>query len=193
MYILLFHAIPVELSRRTHISYCFIDLAKMHSFLFPEDINGSPTRQRPQQSTTSPRRTTTQETTRAPPPRMPTRAPLTIPQQNFSAPPPPTYAPPPIPMLKEKPAISITELAILDQRQEPGLQRSKSKWSRREIINLSSFKERREAKARAAEAMPEIEVVLPPLSPVVNEEFWRTGRYSVATSPRGDGMGYLAF
>jgi len=95
--------------------------------------------------------------------------------------------------MKEKPSISITELTIPNQRQEPELQRWKSKWSRREIIGISSFKERREAKARAAEALAEIEVVLPPLSPVVDEEFWRTGRYSVATSPRGEAMGYLAF
>ncbi|GAB7328683.1 hypothetical protein MBLNU13_g00606t1 [Cladosporium sp. NU13] len=106
---------------------------------------------------------------------MPTRAPPTIPQQNVSAPPPPTYAPPPVPVMKEKPSISVTELSISDGKQMPGLQRSKSMWSRREIVGVSSFKERREAKARAAAAMPEIDVVLPPLSPIVDEEFWRTG------------------
>ena len=160
----------------------------MHSFLFPEDINGPSTRPRLQQSSTNTRKTT-QETSKAPP-RMLTRAPPTIPQQNVSAPPPPTYAPPPIPTMKEKPSISITELAIPHHKQEPGLQRSKSMWSRRDIIGVSSFKERREARARAAAAMPEIDV-LPPLSPVVDEEFWRTGRYP--TSPLGSGMVHLAF
>lgn len=165
----------------------------MHSFLFPEDLNGPSTRQRPQQSTANNTRKMIQETSRALPPRMPTRAPPSIPQHNISAPPPspPTYAPPPIPMTKEKPAISITELSIPDQSQEPGLQRSRSKWSRREISSISRIRERREAKARAAAAMSEVEVALPPLSPVVDEESWRTGRYS--PSPRGEGMGYLAF
>jgi hypothetical protein len=93
-------------------------------------------------------------------------------------------------MMKEKPAISSTELTMPDRKQEPGLQRSKSMWSRRDIIGVSSFKERREARARAAAAMPEIDV-LPPLSPVVDEEFWRTGRYP--TSPLGSGMVHLAF
>jgi hypothetical protein len=94
----------------------------------------------------------------------------------------------PSPLLHHQPtpAISITEVSIPDQRQEPGLQRSKSKWSRREIVGISTFKERREAKARAAAAMPEIDVVLPPLSPVVDEEFWRTGRY-----PTEPGMGVV--
>jgi len=164
--------------------------AKMHSFLFPEDLYAPSTRPRAQLSTANTRKTT-QENSRAPPPRMPTRAPPTIPQQNVSAPPPPpTYAPPPIPMMKvkEKPAtaISITELSlsIPKRQQEPGLQRSRSKFS------VSSFKERREARARAAAAMPEIDVVLPPLSPIVDEEFWRTGRYP--TSP-GMGMVHVAF
>jgi len=168
----------------------------MHSFLFPEDITSPSTRPRAQRFPANFSKTT-QETNRATP-RMPTRAPPTIPQQqNVSAPPPPpTYAPPPVPMMKvkEKPAtaISITELSlsIPDQPQEPGLQRSKSRWSRRQIIKVSSFKERREAKARAAVAMPEIDVVLPPLSPIVDEEFWRTGRYP--TSP-GMGMVHVAF
>lgn len=161
----------------------------MHSFLFPEDINSPSTQPRLQQPTANSRKTT-QEISKATTPRMPARAPPTIPQPNVSAPPPPTYAPPPIPMMKEKPAISITELTIPDRKQEPGLQRSKSMWSRRDIIGVSSFKEKREARARAAVAMPEIDV-LPPLSPVVDEEFWRTGRYP--TSPLGSGMVHLAF
>ena len=122
---------------------------------------------------------------------MPTRAPPTVPQHSVSVPPPPTYAPPPIAMMKEKASISITELTVPDHVQEPGLQRSKSKWSRRETISMSSFKERREAKARAAAAVPEIDVVLPPLSPLVDEEFWPTGRYP--TSPLGLGMVHVAF
>jgi hypothetical protein len=92
--------------------------------------------------------------------------------------------------MKEKPAISITELTIPDSSPGPGLQRSKSKWSRREIIGISGFKERREAKARAAVTLPEIEVLLPDLSPVVDEEFWRTGRYP--TEP-GMGMVHVVF
>lgn len=186
-------AIPCY-SSQALASYTFsiaLESTNMHSFLFPEDINGPSTRPKLQQQSTANTRKTTQETSRTPTPRMPTRAPPTIPQQEISAPPPPTYAPPPIPMLKEKPAISITELSIPDRKQEPGLQRSKSMWSRREIIGVSSFKERREAKARAAAAMPEIDVVLPPLSPIVDEEFWRTGRYP--TSPLGSGMVHLAF
>jgi hypothetical protein len=165
------------------------ELAKMHSFLFPEDITGPSTRPRAQQTTANSRRTI-QETNRAPPPQMPSRAAPTVPEQDVCAPPPPTYAPPPIPMMKvkEKPAtaISITELSlrIPDQQQEPGLRRSRSKFS------VSSFKERREAKARAAATMSDIDVVLPPLSPVVDEEFWRTGRYP--TSP-GMGMVHVAF
>ena len=162
----------------------------MRSFLFPEDINGSSTRPRLQQQSSASTRKTTQEISEAPP-RMPTRAPPTIPQQNVSAPPPLTHAPPPIPMMKEKPAISITELAISDRKQELGLQRSKRIWSRREIIRVSNFKKGSEAKARAAAAMPEIDVVLPLLSPVVDEEFWRTGRYP--NSPLGSGMVNLAF
>lgn len=179
-------------SSRVLASYTFsivLESAKMHSFLFPEDITGPSTRPRLQQSAASTRKTS-QETSKAPP-RMPTRAPPTIPQQNVSTPPPPTYASPPVPTMKEKPTISIIELAISDRKQEPGLQRSKSMWSRRETIGISSFKERREAKARAAAAMPEIDVVLPPLSPIVDEEFWRTGRYP--TSPLGSGMVHLAF
>jgi hypothetical protein len=179
----LFHPTPSR-ALTSHTFPTTVDSAKMHSFLFPEDINGPSTRPRLQQSTASTRKPT--QRTNATPPRMPTRAPPTIPQQAISAPPPPTYAPPPIPMMKEKPAISITEVSIPDQRQEPGLQRSKSKWSRREIVGISTFKERREAKARAAAAMPEIDVVLPPLSPVVDEEFWRTGRY-----PTEPGMGVV--
>lgn len=160
----------------------------MHSFLFPEDIDRPSTRPRLQQSAASTRKPT--QRTNATPPQMPTRAPPTIPQQTISAPPPPTYAPPPIPVMKEKPAISITELTIPDQRQGPELHRSKSKWSRREIIGISSFKERREAKARAAAALHEIDVVLSDLSPVVDEEFWRTGRYP--TEP-GMGMVHVVF
>jgi hypothetical protein len=89
-------------------------------------------------------------------------------------------------MMKEKSAISITKLSIPDQRHGPELQRSKSKWSRREIVSLANFKERREPKARATAALPEIEVVMPPLSPVVDDEFWRTGRY-----PTEPGMGVV--
>jgi hypothetical protein len=92
--------------------------------------------------------------------------------------------------MKEKPAISITELTIPDSRPEPELQRSKSKWSRREMVSFSNFKERREARARAAVALPEINVVLPDLSPVVDEEFWRTGRHP--TEP-GMGMVHVVF
>ena len=189
MYILLFHAIPVELSRRTHISYCFIDLAKMHSFLFPEDINGSPTRQRPQQSTTSPRRTTTQETTRAPPPRMPTRAPLTIPQQNFSAPATTDLRPATHPHVKRK----ASYLHHRARHPRPKA-RARSPTIEEQMVSPRDhqpleFKERREAKARAAEAMPEIEVVLPPLSPVVNEEFWRTGGILLPLRRGGTGWG----
>lgn len=188
MHLLFFIITTVEFPSRTLLHDC-LGSSNMHSFLFPEDINDPSTRPRLQQSAASTRKTT-QETSKAPP-QMPTRAPPTIPRQSVSAPPPPAYAPPPIPVMKEKPAISITEITISDRKQEPGLQRSKSMWSRREIISVSSFKERREARARAAAAMPEIDVVLPPLSPVVDEEFWRTGRYP--TSPLGSGIVHMAF
>jgi hypothetical protein len=161
----------------------------MHSFLFPEDIDGPLTQRTQRQFAPSTRKPIQGDTGVLP--RMPTRAPPIIPQQTVSTPPPPTYAPPPIPMVKEKAAVSITEIAVPDLKQEPGLQRSKSIWSRRETVSISSFKERREAKARAAADMPDIDVFLPPLSPVVDEEFWRTGRYP--TSPLGLGMVHVAF
>lgn len=161
----------------------------MHSFLFPEDING-PSTQRTQQRSTPNTRKPAQRISGTSP-QMLTRAPPTIPQHDIFAPPPPSYAPPPIPAAKEKAAVSVTELAMPVQKQDSRLQRSQSKWSRREIASISGLKERRAAKARAAAAMAEVDVVLPPLSPVVDEEFWRTGRYP--TSPLSLGMVHVAF
>jgi hypothetical protein len=45
------------------------------------------------------------------------------------------------------------------------------------------LRDRREAKAvaREAEATAAFDVFLPPLSPIVDEEFWRTGKYPSST------------
>jgi len=93
--------------------------------------------------------------------------------------------------MKEKATISVTEVSVLEMEEKPGLQRSRSKWSRQQIPTLSDLKARREGKARAAAVKPEIDIVLPPLSPIVDDEFWRTGRYP--TSPLGLGMVHVAF
>lgn len=164
----------------------------MHSFLFPEDLNGPTALSSQRRSAPSIHATKPVSKTRIPP-QMPTRAPPTIPQHNLSAPPPPAYAPPPIPVMKENPTISITELNVSTPKQEPGLQRTKSKWSHRQMTSLASLKERREARAvaRAAEDAAVIDVVLPPLSPIVDEEFWRTGRYP--SSPRGFDLVHVPF
>jgi hypothetical protein len=49
--------------------------------------------------------------------------------------------------------------------------------------SITGLREKRGAKAdaRAAEAAAAIDVLLPPLSPIVDEEFWRTGKYPSST------------
>lgn len=194
-----------------HFDICLTSIT-MNSFLFPEDLDGPSMQSTRQQAIVSTRRPVPamknkppQMPNRAPPniPEReisvlppPTRAPPAIPQQHSSPPPPPAYAPPPIPDLQEKTTISIVTCATSDHEQDPKLQRTKSKRSYRQIASLSGFKEKREAKAlaRAQEAATRIEVVLPPLSPVVDDEFWRTGRYPTSPlSPLGSGLVHVAF
>jgi hypothetical protein len=114
---------------------------------------------------------------------MPTRAPPTTPQHDRPAPPPPAHAPPPIPSMKEKAVVSVTELSIPDRQPEPELRKTKSKWSQRQMPSITGLRDKIEAKAvaRAAEAAAAIDVWLPPLSPIVDEEFWRTGKYPSST------------
>jgi hypothetical protein len=153
----------------------------MHSFLFPEDLNGLPVQSSQQPHASRKSRPASRTNTESP--KMPARAPPTTPQHGRPTPPPPTHAPPPIPSIKAKAVVSVTELSIPDRQPEPGLQRTKSKWSQRQIPSIISLRDRREAKAetRAAEATAAIDVLLPPLSPIIDEEFWRTGRYPSST------------
>jgi hypothetical protein len=163
----------------------------MNSFLFPEDISGplAPTPNNPQE----PKHRTINART----PPMPSRPPPVIPQQNLSgsspSPPQPSHAPPPPPLAKDKPVVLVTELSIPNQKLEPDLQRTKSKRSYRQVIGFSQLKDRREAKAvsQANKWSSGLEVSLPPLSPVVDEEFWRTGRYP--SSPQGFAMAHVPF
>lgn len=183
----------------------------MNSFLFPEDLDGPSIHFAQRRLTVAASNRKAVSTVKSAPPQMPsrspssipapeisalpppTRAPPSIPQQDSSPPPPPAYAPPPIPASQEKAVISIATCAAPNHEQDPKLQRTKSKRSYRQMTSLSGFREKREAKAlaRAEEAAARIEVVLPPLSPVVDDEFWRTGRYP--TSPLGGGMVHVAF
>ena len=160
----------------------------MNSFLFPEDIS-SPVAPAPN----SLRKTTTNA--KSPP--IPSRAPPMVPQQQLSlsypSPPQPSHVPPPPPLAKEKPAISVTELSIPNRQIESNLQRTKSKRSYRQAIGFSQLKDRREARAfpQAQRVVKRSEVSLPPLSPVVDEEFWRMGRYP--SSPLGFTMAHVPF
>lgn len=163
----------------------------MNSFLFPEDIS-SPVALLPNNSLKS-----TLEITNESPPPMPSRAPPMAPQQNISrstSPPgQPCRAPPPPPLAKEKSIISVTELNVPGQHVESDIQRTKSKRSYRQAIGFSNLKDRREAKAssQAKKIVKGSGVSLPPLSPVVDEEFWRTGRYP--SSPLGFTMAHVPF
>jgi hypothetical protein len=87
----------------------------------------------------------------------------------------------------------VTELSIPNQRIEPDLQRTKSKRSYQQVIPFSQLRDRREAKAvsQAEKLASRVEVSLPPVSPVVDEEFWRTGRYP--SSPQGFAMAHVPF
>lgn len=61
-------------------------------------------------------------------------------------------------------------------------------------MGLSRFKSKREAKgaAKVEKKVEKVDLVLPPLSPVVDEEFWRTGRYPTS-SPLSAGVAYAPF
>lgn len=172
---------------------CWLSLATMtmNSFLFPEDLDGPPMQSIHRRVVASTRKPV--PIPKNSPPQMPTRAPPSIPSQDITTPPPPAYAPPPVPDLKEKGLVSIVTCAAPDHKQEPQLQRTKSKRSYFQKANLAGFREKREAKAlaRAEHAAARVEVVLPPLSPVVDDEFWHTGRYP--TSPSGNGLVHVAF
>jgi hypothetical protein len=162
----------------------------MNSFLFPEDISG------PLASMPNNLQKPNHGTINARTPPMPSRSPPMAPQQNpngSSHPPQPSHAPPPPPPAKDKPVVLVTELSIPNQQLESDLQRTKSKRSYRQVIGYSQLKDRREAKAvsQAKKLSSRLEVSLPPLSPVVDDEFWRTGRYS--SSPQGFAMAHVPF
>jgi hypothetical protein len=167
------------------------EVATMNSFLFPEDISSplTPMPNNLQKSTLG-----TVNTRTLP---MPSRKPPMAPQRNLSGssppPPQPSHAPPPPPPAKDKPVVLVTELSIPSQQLEPDLQRTKSKRSYRQVIGFSQLRDRREAKAvsQAEKIASRLEVSLPPLSPVVDDEFWRTGRYS--SSPQGFTMAHVPF
>lgn len=158
----------------------------MNSFLFPEDLAG------PTPLSSQPRLPSLEKAAATPNhpglPPMPTRAPPRTPRQDNSllSSPLPTRAPPPIPTVKEEPAISIIELNIASHEPQPDLQRKKSK---REVISFSHLRGTREPKAKKPSAKPAVE--LPPLSPIVDDEFWRTGRYP--TSPQGFMLAHVPF
>jgi len=70
----------------------------------------------------------------------------------------------------------------------------KSKRSSRQFASVVRLKDdRREVKAvaQADKTTMRAEAYLPPLSPVVDEEFWRTGRYP--SSPQGFTMAHVPF
>lgn len=158
----------------------------MHSFLFPENID-RPSPYPFQQPVLSLEKATVPTTTTAPPP-MPTRAPPAAPQQRVSpsVPSPPARAPPPIPMTKEEPAISVVELHVSSHEPHPELRRAKSK---RQIISLSLIRSKREP--RAEKTPTKAVVALPPLSPIVDDDFWETGRYP--SSPQNFMMAHVPF
>jgi hypothetical protein len=180
----------------------YLATTTMHSFLFPEDLN-EPPRHSSQQifkstRTLEPIQTATKRLPQIPncavpaiPERdllqlsPPTEAPPMRPQYDSTVtPPPPAYAPPPIPLPQGKAVILVTEVGAPDHKQVPTLRRTKSKWSQ-----ISGSRERREAKAVARAAV--MGGCMPPLSPVVDDEFWRTGRYP--SSPQGVAMVHVAF
>lgn len=154
----------------------------MISFLFPEDLrvaSAPPSQQ-------SPQKPETHGTSPAMPSRLPPRVPNLTPPS-----PPPIYTTPPVPAQKNQPAISITELNT--NNPSPDIKRTKSKRSLRAIASLSHLRGVKEARAVAERenVPPKVDIVLPPLSPVVDDEFWRTGKYP--TSPGGGGMAFVAF
>lgn len=148
----------------------------MISFLFPEDLKvaSAPPSQAPLYKTKEYQAS----------PHMPSRLPPRVPNRN-----PP---PPPVLAQKDQPAISITELNPTANH-IPEVKRMKSKRSLRAIASLSHLRGVKEARAVAdrENATPKVDIVLPPLSPVVDDEFWRTGRYP--TSPGSGGVAFVAF
>jgi len=166
----------------------------MHSFLFPEDISSVAV---PQPNNVQ---KSVLELSNSKIPSMPSRTPPTVPQSAVfrvssqpSQPSQPCYAPPPPPLKKDEPAISVKELSISDERVEPDLQRMKSKRSYRQAVSFTQFKDRREAKAvaRADKTITSGDTESPPLSPLVDEEFWRTGRYP--SSSQGFMLAHVPF
>lgn len=159
--------------------------AKMMSFLFPEDLSVAHPSVNKQPSFNTTESSTAPTST----PPMPSRSPPALP--SLETPPLPAYAPPPLPATKEKPLISVTQLDL------PALQddarRSKSHRSDQGRMSLSRLRSKREAKsaAKREKITTEVDVFLPPLSPVVDDEFWRTGRYP--TSPQSAGVAFAPF
>jgi hypothetical protein len=177
---------------RSLLLCCHISLsqvAAMNSFLFPEDIS-SPVALGPNDRQRSALEIITART-----PPMPSRMPPMAPQQDISrsSPPQPCRAPPPPPPVKDKPVVLVTELSIPDRQLDSNLQRTKSKRSFRQAIGFSQLKNRKDAKAvsQAERFAARSDVSLPPLSPVVDEEFWRTGRYP--SSQQGFTMAHVPF
>ncbi|KAM0722408.1 hypothetical protein Q7P37_001849 [Cladosporium fusiforme] len=152
----------------------------MMSFLFPEDLNVA---SRPCTKQTSITTTEPAEADIDCPP-MPARSPPAIPCSKI--PPPPAYAPPPVPVTKERPLISVTQLDMNITHSE--VDKTKSSRASRSLASLSRLKSKREAKqiTKKERAITKVDVILPPLSPDVDDEFWRTGRYP--TSPQSIGM-----
>lgn len=162
-----------------------IKSAKMMSFLFPEDLNVA----RPSVTRRPSLNTTYQSATSSNTPPMPSSLPPTVPR--LESPPPPSHAPPAIPITKEKPIISVTQLDLPATQVES--RRTKSDRSAQSRMSLSRLRSKREAKsaAKREKMSTEVDVFLPPLSPVVDDEFWRTGRYP--TSPQSAGLAFVPF
>lgn len=154
-------------------------------FLFPEDLNVAhpPVTKQPSFNATE----SSTSTSSAPP--MPSRSPPTLPP--LETPPPPAYAPPPIPVAKETPLISVTQLDLPPPQAD--MRRSKGDRSGQGRMSLSRLKSKREAKsaAKREKVSTEVDVFLPPLSPVVDDEIWRTGR--CPTSPQSAGVAFAPF
>lgn len=157
----------------------------MMSFLFPEDLNVA----HPSVTKQPSFNTTESSTAPSSTPPMPSRSPPALP--SLETPPPPSYAPPFIPVTKERSRISATQLDLPAPQDDA--RRSKSDRSGQGKMSLSRLRSKREAKsaAKREKVSTEVDVFLPPLSPVVDDEFWRTGRYP--TSPQSAGVAFVPF
>lgn len=152
----------------------------MNSFLFPEDLHASTAPIVKSSDTTRSITTVSNKKTQ-----LHERAPPAIP--NRKPPPPPTIvAETGTDLLKEKPVVSITELGI--PTTERSTEEPTTTRAMRQSISLKRLKSEREQKRSEVTAT---KIILPPLSPVVDDEFWRTGRYP--SSPQGTGSAFMIF